>query len=80
MVARHYGLHLVFRIELAVAENFIDAQLKAYILTYEKEPKEEFLGITYNFDSLGNMGQSLDELELSLHQRLGKKLVAIQFS
>jgi len=53
----YFGLHLVFRIEMAVTPVQITSQLKAYLLSYDYEPKETFLGVAYEFDSLGSVNR-----------------------
>jgi hypothetical protein len=53
----YYGFRLIFRIEIEIANNNLEATLKAYSLSPDLQPVETFLGVKYTFDSLGNINR-----------------------
>ena len=60
-----YGLRLIFRIEIEIANDNLEAALKAYSLSFDTEPVETFLGVKYTFDSIGNVNRLSKPKEFS---------------
>ena len=61
----YYGLCLIFRIEIEIANDTFEATLKAYSLSFDTEPLETFLGVNYTFDSIGNVNRLSKSKEFS---------------
>lgn len=68
-----YGVRVLFRIEIGWSVNQTNAQIAAYSLSYDVEPKETFL-VAYPFDHMGNVKNTY------LSEEFGAPLLAEVFT